>query len=108
MTTGAHPYRFAALTGLALTLPFVILQIRSGGVSRSGVMGVAALFALLWLLPTVSISSSFRILRPPSGVQGRSIGRVILAAVIVLAAAWIWGSLLVDQLPCFIGTPNCD
>lgn len=108
MTTGAHPYRFAALAGLALTLPFVILQIRAGGVSRSGVAGVALLFALLWLLPTVSISSSFRILRPPTGVRGRRIGRVLLAGAIVVVAAWIWGSLLVDQFPCFIGAPNCD
>lgn len=107
MTTGAHPYRFAALAGLALILPFAILEIRSGGASRSGILGVAALLALLWLLPTVSISSSFRLLRRPAGVEGRPVGRVLLAAVIVLVAAWLWGSLLVAQFPCFIGTPNC-
>jgi hypothetical protein len=108
MTTGAHPYRFAALAGLALILPFAILQIRSGGVSRNGIVGVTALFALLWLLPTVSISSSFRLLHRPAGATSRPRGRVLLAASIVLVAAWLWGSLLVDQLPCFIGAPNCD
>ena len=108
MTTGAHPYRFAALAGLALILPFAILQIRSGGVSRDGVVGVTALIALLWLLPTVSISTSFRLLRRPAGANRRSLARVVLAAVIVLSAAWLWGSLLVDQFPCFIGVPNCD
>jgi hypothetical protein len=108
MTTGAHPYRFAALASLALILPFAILEIRSGGVNRGGVIGVAALFALLWLLPTVSISSSFRLLRGPAGVNGLAFGRMLLAAAIVLTAAWLWGSLLVDQFPCFIGAPNCD
>ena len=43
MTTGTHPFRFAALASVALILPFAILQLRNGSVSRGGVAGVAAL-----------------------------------------------------------------
>jgi hypothetical protein len=109
MTTGTRPFRFAALTSLALILPFVVIQALVGGVGREGVPGVAVLFGLLWLLPTLSIGSSLRMLRPPPG-SGRMTPRtrLLLSAAIILAAAAVWGTLLADQLPCFLGVPNCD
>ena len=106
-TTRSHPFRFAALTSLALILPFLILQFRTG-VSRSGALGVAVPFGRLWLLPTLSIGSSLRILRPPAGMGGRAATRLLFSVAIVLGAALLWGSLLADQLPCFLGVPNCD
>ena len=108
MTTGTHPFRFAALASVSLILPFAILQLRNGSVSRGGAAGVAASFALLWLLPTLSIGTSLRLLRSPS-VAGRTArGRLLLGLVIVLAAALLWASLLADQFPCFLGAPNCE
>jgi hypothetical protein len=108
MTTGTHPFRFAALASAALILPFAILQLRNGSVSRDGVVGVAALFGLLWLLPTLSIGTSLRLMRPSSGAGRIAGGRLLLGAVIVVAAALLWSSLLADQFPCFLGAPNCD
>ena len=109
MTTGTHPFRFAALTSFALILPFAILQFRNGAMSREGAAGVAALFGLLWLLPTLSIGTSLRLLRSRSGAGGIARGRrLLLGLAIVLAAALVWASLLADQFPCILGVPNCD
>jgi len=107
MTTGTHPFRFAALTSFALILPFAILQLRSGALGRDGAAGVLALFSLLWLLPTLSIGTSLRLLRSPSGAGRVARGRLLLGVAIVLAAALIWASLLADQFPCILGVPNC-
>ena len=107
MTTGTHPFRFAALTSFALILPFAILQLRSGAMGREGAASVVALFGLLWLLPTLSIGTSLRLLRSPSGAGRIARGRLLLGVAIVLAAALIWASLLADQFPCILGVPNC-
>ena len=108
MTTGTHPYRFAALTSLALVLPFAILQIRSGSGSRGGMLGAALLFGILWFLPTVSIGSSLSMLRRPAGIGLSPRTRLLLSAVLVLGAAVIWGSLLAGHVPCVIGLASCD
>ena len=108
MTTGTNPFRFAALTSFALILPFAILQLRSGAMGREGAASVVALFGLLWLLPTLSIGTSLRLLRSPSGAGRIARGRLMLGIVIVLVAALLWASLLADQFPCFLGVPNCD
>jgi hypothetical protein len=107
MTIGSHPFRFAALTSLALILPFLILEARHGLPGRGGALGVVLLFGLLWLLPTLSIGSSLRLMRRTDGAA-RNRGRILLAAAIVLAAALVWGTILADQLGCFLGAANCD
>lgn len=28
--------------------------------------------------------------------------------VLLMLIAWFWVSLVVDQMPCFLGVPNCD
>ena len=33
---------------------------------------------------------------------------LVLAVAILIAIAMTWGALLVDQIPCFLGVPNCD
>jgi hypothetical protein len=33
---------------------------------------------------------------------------VLLAVAILVLIAMTWGALLVDQIPCFMGVPNCD
>ena len=107
MTIGSHPFRFAALTSLALLLPFLILEARHGLPGRGGAVGAVALFGLLWLLPTLSIGSSLRLIRHPSG-NGITRGRVLISAAIVLVAALVWGTILADQFTCFLGAPGCD
>ena len=108
MTTGTHPFRFAALTSFALILPFAILQLNQNMKCGALTFAVVALFGLLWLLPTLSIGTSLRLLRSSSSAGRIARGRLLLGAAIVLAAALVWASLLADQFPCILGVPNCD
>ena len=107
MKTAAHPFRFAALAGLALILPFAIMQVINVGVSRDDAPDLLVLFGLLWLLPALSIGSGLRMLRPPAGEHSTR-SRIVAAAVISIVATALWGGLLADQMPCFLGVPNCD
>ena len=108
MKTAAHPFRFAALAGLALILPFAIMQVINVGVRRDDAPDLIVLFGLLWLLPALSIASGLRMLRPPPGSDTSPRSRIVIAAVISIAATALWGGLLADQMPCFLGVPNCD
>jgi hypothetical protein len=108
MKTAAHPFRFAALAGLALILPFAIMQVINVGVRRDDAPDLIVLFGLLWLLPALSIASGLRMLRPPAGSDTSRRSRIVIAAVISIAATALWGGLLADQMPCFLGVPNCD
>jgi hypothetical protein len=72
-----------AVVGILAVVPFALLEL----VNRSGLNEAFpfVLFVLLWVLPGV------------------------LFWVIVLGVlAWFWIVILTDQMPCFLGVPNCD
>lgn len=68
------------------------------------------LFATLWLLSVAFILTLRPVVRTLRGGDTIKPGRVtILARVALLVlVAWLWASLLLDQMPCFLGVPNCD
>jgi hypothetical protein len=66
------------LDGLPFTIPFSILEIINQGLTPDFPL---LLFGLLWLLSVVFIAT---------------------------LAAWMWLSVVIDQMPCFMGVPNCD
>jgi hypothetical protein len=70
----------AAAAGGVFVVPFVLLEARHQGLAWRRGSYYAMLFGLLWLLPVV----------------------------FVLAVTAMWIGLVHDQLPCFLGTPNCD
>lgn len=37
-----------------------------------------------------------------------SVLRLAPRVVLVILIAWLWVGLVVDQMPCFLGVPNCD
>jgi hypothetical protein len=39
---------------------------------------------------------------------GTSIGISHLAGIVLGVIAWFWIAILTDQMPCFLGVPNCD
>ena len=96
----------AGLLALALVLPFAVLE----AVNQSITTSTLPLFAVLWLLPAVAGTGVFRIARtsksPITSPMGRTIQLAGIAFVVVLAAVWL--RLVADQLPCFLGVPNCD
>ena len=102
--------RSAAAVGFALVLPLVILEALNNSITRQNAPGLAMLFGTMWLLPAL-----FVVILMPT-VRNVRAGRSAIAAPIslslrvaslaLIATVWTWG--LVDQLPCFLGVPNCD
>ena len=99
---------FAALFGLVLTLPLVSLEFTFNG--TGSMRGYVALFGFLWILASLlslMCMSLVQTVRAGTRVGAKSFQlalRVVGLTVIVM----IWGSLVVDQFPCFLGVPNCD
>lgn len=100
----------AALTSFFLVLPFAVLDFLFNPLRRQNLLDPLVLFGLLWLLPMVfivilapiaqSIRAGNNILRNPVSL--------LLRAAFLSVIAWVWGVAIIDQLPCFIGVPNCD
>ena len=82
-----------AVAAFALVLPFVLLEAVNRGVDRNFPV---VLFALMWLLASAFVA----ILMRPS--------RWWLRAALLIPIAAFWVGLVVDQMPCFLGVPNCD
>jgi hypothetical protein len=65
------------------------------------------LFAVLWVLPF-----AFVLLFPgvwPSTRKGAATQlRRLVTTVCLLGIALLWGAIVLDQMPCFLGVPNCD
>lgn len=100
----------AALIGLVLVLPFAVLESLNNTVDGRDAPGLVALFGLLWLLPAafvVVLAPVVRAARAGRGVTSNPAGLLLRAALSTLIAV-TWGVILFDQLPCFMGVPNCD
>jgi len=97
-----------ATISFALVLPFMILEL----VNRRNFNFdfPIVLFVLMWLLPLIFITLATPLvqnLRIGTSLLANPAGtliRVALMSVIV----WLWLSLVADQMPCFLGVPNCD
>ncbi len=99
--------RSAALISFILVLPFLILESINTTLTRQNAPGLIFLFGLLWLLPTAFLVMLFPMVRKLRAGSANPMTVVpVVAFMVVLALAW--GGLLVDQLPCFLGVPNCD
>jgi hypothetical protein len=69
-----------------------------------------SLFGILWLLPVV-----FSLILIPF-IQKVRVGEntrlkpiaLLLSVLLLLLIAWVWINILRDQMPCFLGVPNCD
>ena len=76
----------------------------------AALIGLTVLFGLLWLLPTVFMAILLPMVR---NVRAGTVTLanpvfLVLRVVSLLILAWVWGALMIDQLPCFLGVPNCD
>ena len=106
----ATDLRSAALGSFILVLPLAILEAVNTTLTRQNAPGLIALFGLLWLLPVaflVLLMSIVRSVRAGNGAMGNPV-RLLLGVAVVLVLALMWGGLVVDQTPCFLGVPNCD
>ncbi len=100
----------AALIGFILVLPFVLLEFLNQTVTRQNAPGLILLFGFLWLLPTVFIVllvPLVRTMRAGNSLLATPVS-LVFRVVFMILIAWMWGGLLIDQMPCFLGVPNCD
>lgn len=103
-------FKLAALISFFLILPFAILELLNNTTTKQDAPDLILLFGVLWLLPTafllilIPIVRSVRAGNSPLANPFTFLLRV--ASLAVIATVWGWGFL--DQLPCFLGVPNCD
>ena len=100
--------RTPAIISSILVLPFTILEL----MNRRNFQECfpIALFVFMWLL-----SLSFILVLTPivrnSEARNRNIanplGLLPRIAFLVLVT-WVWMAVVLDQMPCFLGVPNCD
>ena len=100
--------RSPALISLLLVLPFMILEL----INRQGFNEgfPIPLFVIMWLLPLIFIvvlMPIVRNVRAGNSLMASPISPLIRVVLLILIA-WMWTSLLIDQMPCFLGVPNCD
>jgi len=101
---------WAALISLLLVLPFVLLETLTNTIIRQNALGLIVLFGLLWLLPTafiIILMPVVRSVRAGQSVRANPI-KLLLRVAFLALIAMMWGSIVIDQLPCFMGLPNCD
>lgn len=68
------------------------------------------LYGTLWLLPMAFIAISAPMVQEVRA--GRSLlanpHGLLLRVPFLALIAFLWGGILIDQMPCFLGVPNCD
>lgn len=100
--------RSAAIISFTLVLPFMILEM----VNRRNLPESfpVALFCFMWILAMVFIVILLPILqnlRAGNSMKAHPIS-LLFKFVFLTFIAMMWGYNLYDQLPCFLGVPNCD
>ena len=96
----------SALISATLVLPFMVLEL----VNRQGQEFPITLFGFLWLLPLAFILLLLPIMRRrPAGPMTAGKRLSLWSRIAVMGfIVWIWVSIVTDQMPCFLGVPNCD
>lgn len=78
--------------------------------SQPNALGHTVLIGGMLLLPVAFIANLVPIVRNVRA--GNSIIanpiNLLLAVAILVFIAMTWGGALIDQIPCFMGVPNCD
>ena len=101
--------RWSALLGLLIVLPFAGLEYTVAGSSTADA-SLYALFGVLWVLATaflVTLGGIVRKLRTGGSAWTHPF-KLLVAFSFLLAAGFVWWGIVLDQLPCFLGVPNCD
>ena len=110
MKTITTDFRSAAIISFILVLPFVILEALNNTITRQNALSLILLFGVLWLLPAafvVILAPIVRTVRAGNSIMVNPISLLFRVAFLALIAT-IWGWGFIDQLPCFLGVPNCD
>ena len=100
--------RSPALISLLIVLPFMILELVNRRNFNEGFP--FPLFGFLWVLPIifiVTLTPIVQTVRTGNSVMAKPIS-LLLRVALLLFIAWFWFGIVIDQMPCFLGVPNCD
>ncbi|MEW5938447.1 MAG: hypothetical protein AB1750_02190 [Chloroflexota bacterium] len=97
-----------AILSFLLILPFMLLEWINRRSFNEGYPIV--LFVILWLLPVIFLVALTPIVRNVRAGNGLLANPAMLLFRVALMGlvAFVWTSLLIDQLPCFMGVQYCD
>jgi len=116
-----------AIKGLLFAVPFVFIYtiatrniepfnswmkglVTSEHSPRMHAIGLALILASMLLVPigaVVSMVPVIRSFRLGEGSRPHPLN-LIFAMGLATITLWLFGSLVVDQVPCWMGVPNCD
>lgn len=101
----------AAIIGLILIAPLALLEIRNNLADTGALWNFPIpLFVVLWLAPTAFIITALPIarrLRAGENILTRPAALLLrLTFLALVSVSWVY--LVYDQMPCFLGVPNCD
>ena len=100
--------RTPVIVSTLLVLPFLVLELVNRRVYQEGFP--FPLFLFLWILPLAFIVTLMSTLRDYRERESIPISPMtfLLRGGMLLFLAWLWVSVILDQMPCFLGVPNCD
>ena len=101
-------FRSPALISLLLVIPFMIMEVIN--TQDLNTIFNIPLFGIIWLLPMIFIVILIPIVqnvRAGNSLMAKPV-RLIISVVFLVLIALMWTTLIVDQMPCFLGVPNCD
>lgn len=96
------------LLGLLCVLPFAVMEIVNLG--RIPDPFPYAIFLYLWLMFALFLICLFAIVRIAKSRVNKQerLPAILLNALVLLFSVMSIVYLLADQMPCFLGMPNCD
>jgi len=98
-----HHLAAPAALGLLFVAPFILLELKNRGVNQGFPV---PLFVMLFGLPFAFFLILIPVVRRARNRQAPA--ALVLRAGVLLLIAAAWVGLVRDQMPCFLGVPNCD
>ena len=101
-------FKPASLIGFLVVLPLIVLELINGQNLDLGFP--TALFVMLWLLPvlfTITLLPIIRTIQNRENILAHPIP-LLLRITFITITSLMWINIIIDQLPCFMGVPNCD
>jgi hypothetical protein len=108
MRTSLTTLRIPAIVSFILVIPFMIMEVVTTQ-SFNAIFNIP-LFGIMWFLPMIFMLILVPIVREVRGSNSLTAKPVILvlSVIFLILIALAWGGIVADQMPCFLGVPNCD
>jgi len=100
--------RSSVIISSALVLPFIIMELVNRRNFNEGFP--FPLFGFMWVLPILfilTLAPMVQTVRAGNSLIASPVN-LLIRVVILVFIAWMWMGILIDQMPCFFGVPNCD